>query len=347
MDRNTADSYVFARASFLVSRTYTGVRAQKLLEARRLQDLWVLLFTGTHIGNEVPLIPEGMLALEIERKAQELALFDIFSLLKAYDSIDPVSKALLFFYDINNLKTISSALSLGLKEKQYIADLGSFSVFNYKKWNDIKLITQGTDVSWYNRVPIGQEQVEWENKLDHVYYEKLWSALLSLSKKDRLSCEELIKEEIILQNIVWVLRLKVNYRATAEEIKPLIALYGADIPRANELYEPALEILDFPTDSYEPWVRWKYRWLLNPHEEGVPWFLDPRWAQLAGDKKLYKLALRNFRKNPFTVGVLVSFFKIKQLEQYFIQVATEGLRLEVDETQMKSFMEDPQNVKNN
>lgn len=44
---------------------------------------------------------------------------------------------------------------------------------------------------------------------------------------------------------------------------------------------------------------------------------DPRWAQLAADKYLYRLALDRFHRL-LTTGVLVSFFKIKQLEEHMI-----------------------------
>jgi vacuolar-type H+-ATPase subunit C/Vma6 len=80
--------------------------------------------------------------------------------------------------------------------------------------------------------------------------------------------------------------------------------------------------------------------LLNPHEEGFPWTLDPRWAQLTADKYLFRTAMSLFHQNPFTVGVLVSFLKIKQLEDQMIRVAAEGLRLGANETQLNEYVRD-------
>ncbi|ULQ60357.1 V-type ATPase subunit [Brucepastera parasyntrophica] len=108
--------------------------------------------------------------------------------------------------------------------------------------------------------------------------------------------------------------------------------------------QPALAALSKPVDSRPEWESWKYKWLLNPYEEGVPWEADPRWMQFASDKYLYHLAMVRFHQHPFTAGVLVSFFKIQQLEQQMIRVAVEGLRLGTTETQMREFMEGPQDV---
>ena len=66
----------------------------------------------------------------------------------------------------------------------------------------------------------------------------------------------------------------------------------------------------------------------------------PRWAQLSADRYLFKKALSKFHQAPFTVGVLVSFFKIKQLEEQMIRVAAEGLRLGATDSQMNDFMGD-------
>lgn len=339
MDRISADSFVFAKASALFARSYIGNKAKSLLEIKRIQDIWTLLFK-----EEVPLVPEGMLALQLERKAQSKKISQVLSLLDSYDKPDPVTLALLAQYDYNNLKAIASSVALGLTEMPHIVDLGKYSLFNYNAWPNIEQITANSPVSWYNRVPSIEEQVSWEVKLDHAYYHNIWEAFLSLSKKDQESCFELISQEIILQNVVWALRLRVNYDFTSDAIKPMLALYGTDLPQSAQLYEPALEILDLPIDSWAAWQKWKYRWILNPHEEGVPWLLDPRWAQMAGDKHLYKIALRNFRRYPFTVGVLVSFFTLKQLEYFMIQVATEGLRLGASEQQMFEYMGDPRNA---
>lgn len=335
MDKSAAEAYVYAKACGMYSRSFVGPRAKRLFESRRLQDLWSLLFT-----DEVPLVPESLLALLLERKAEERVVNDFITLLSVYDKPDPLSRALLSLYDFNNLKAASTWASLGRTESPALVDIGEFAVFDKDRWPDIAAMTRGSPVDWYNRVPDEGERIEWETRLDHHYYHSLWSSLQSLGRQDRESSEELIRTEIILQNIVWAMRLRVYYRRTAEEIVPLLAGKDEKPAVSDLLCKPALDILERPLDSWGEWASWKYSWLLNPHEEGVPWELDPRWAQLAADKYLYRLAIVQFHQRPFTVGVLVSFFKIKQLEEQMIRVAAEGLRLGATEGQMKDFMGD-------
>lgn len=339
MDRAGAASFVYAKACGMYARSFVGSRAKKLFEAKRLQDLWSLLFK-----EEVPLVPEGMLALLLERKSEEYAVRDFITLVSVYDKPDPVSLALLSLYDYNNLKAASSSILLGKTERPFMVDIGEFAMFDASLWPDLAGMTQNTPVSWYNRVPDPTELIEWETRLDHEYYRSLWFSLQSLKGEDRISTEKLIREEIILQNIIWTMRLRVYYEKTGDEILPMLAGNNDGKAVAKILCEPAQAIFEKSVDSWKDWSTWKYSWLLNPHEEGVPWTVDPRWAQLSADTYLYNLALKEFHQHPFTIGVLVSFFKIKQLEEHLIRVAAEGLRLGVSENQMREFLGDSQNV---
>ena len=77
--------------------------------------------------------------------------------------------------------------------------------------------------------------------------------------------------------------------------------------------------------------------LLNPHEEGVVWKIDPRWVQQSAKTAFNAKALRQFRKHPFTANVLVTWFKIKQYELDCIRTAAEGLRLNVAQDKIQEF----------
>ena len=339
MDKAGADAYVYARACGMYGRSFVGPRARRLFSLKRLQELWSLLY-----AEEVPLIPEGLLALQIERKSEERIVSEFTRLISFYDEPNPVAIALLSLYEYNNLKAVAASLSLGKTEKPFIVDIGKFSFINWKKWPNIAAMTRNTVVSWFNAVPSSADQVLQETRLDHQYYQSLWKAIGSLGAKDREFAEPLIREEIVLQNIVWALRLRVYYGKTATEIIPLLAGYSLGAKDAESLCAPALAILHKPVDVWAEWGDWKYAWILNPHEEGVPWSLDPRWAQLAADRYLYRLALKTFHQSAFTVGMLVSFFKIKHLEVQMIRVASAGLRLGSSEDQMQGFLGDGQDV---
>ncbi len=339
MDRTGAHAYVFAKACGIFSRSFVAERSRRLFEARRMQDLWALLFR-----EEIPLVPEAMLAHLLERRAEQRLVDDFLVLLKAFDVPDPVSLALLSRFDFTNLKAVSSALAIGEGEKPFMPDIGAYSFFEFGKWPVLEAITRNSPVPWYNRVPLPEEKVLWETRLDHEYYHRLYSAVFSLPRQDRLAAESMVTEEIILQNIIWALRLRVYYDMQGSEILPLLAGSGTVEKEADPLCLPAIAILERQMDSWPDWENWKYSWLLNPHEEGVPYLVDPRWAQLSADKYLYKKALKEFRQHPFTSGVLVCFLKIKELELHMIRVAAEGLRLNAADALMQEFMGDDQDA---
>ena len=64
MDKVTAESYVYAKASGMLSKSYVGERARQLFAQNSLQELWNFLFK-----KESPAVPETLLARELEREA--------------------------------------------------------------------------------------------------------------------------------------------------------------------------------------------------------------------------------------------------------------------------------------
>lgn len=335
MDRFAADSFVYSKACGMYARSFVGKRTRLLFEARRLRDLWTILF-----DDEVPLAPEGLLTLYLERRAEQQAVDQFITLLSAYDKPDLLSKTLVSFYDYNNLKSAVSAVLTGESEPPFMVDLKQFSILDRTKWPDIAAMTRNSPFSWYDHVPEGEEQIAWEVRLDNQYYCSLLEAARTLPAKDRRSAEPMILEEVILQNIIWTMRLVSYYSMKSDQIIPMLA--GNDEPDAvrDIVCGPAISVLNRSFDTYSDWKGWKYEWLLNPHEEGFPWSLDPRWAQLAADKYLFNNAMKHFHKKPFTAGVLVSFLKIKQLEDQMIRVAAEGLRLGASDTQIMEYVGD-------
>jgi vacuolar-type H+-ATPase subunit C/Vma6 len=278
-----------------------------------------------------------MLALLLERRSEEQFVADFTGLLGYYDAPDPVSRVLLTAFEYNNLKTVASSLMLGQTDLPYLVDIGAFSFIDRKKWPNLAAMTRNSPVSWYVRAPSVDEQVMMETRLDQQYYTELWASLRSLGRADRGSTEKLIRAEITLRNITWALRLRVYYSKTEDEIVPMLSDPLRGKQTDNSFVQPAIAALRKSTDLASDWDDWSYAWLLNPSEADVPWKVDPRWVELAADKYLFRLAMRQFHLNPFRTGMLVSFFKIKQLELQMIRVAAEGLRLGASESQMQEF----------
>lgn len=329
MDRSTASAYVYAKACGMFSKTFVGKRTNKLFEAKNLKDLWTMIFSTT----EVPVLPEGQLADKLEGEVSKKIIAEFLSLVSSYDKPDLLSLALISKYDYTNLKTAWHILFHKEDSKDFLIDISPFSIFNWSKWPNLHDVVKHSPISPSSLPDLTagmEERVFWDTELDRIYYRSLWDALKSLPVKDRQLCKPLISTEIILQNIVWIFRLRVYYGYKTEQIKPL--LFGVREESTEKLFcKPAYFAFDRSLDDWKDWKDWHYAWLLNPHEEGSPWILDPRWAQLKADRYIYKMATRLFRISGFTVGTLVAFFKIKHFEEYMIRVAAESLRVGTDD----------------
>ena len=270
LDRSAASSFVYAKASGLLSKSFVGDNANKLFSVQSLRELYTLLF-----DDEVPSVPEVLLSKEIEVKAASEFIALYKSLLAEFENPSPILSEILSFYEYE---------------------------------------TSGTSDSDSDRQRIMA----------------LWNVLSSLKGSDRENLENLYKMEISFKNILWVLRLKVYYHFSNEEIIEHLVYAGERHRKDDALAREALAIIDKDISSYDDWKGWKYAQFLNPHEEGVIWEIDPCWIERSLKNYLAKVFTHFFHKDPMSVTSLVSWFRIKQYELDCIRTVAEGLRLGVE-----------------
>ena len=322
MDKSSADAFVYAKASGMLAKSFVGPRTEKIFEPHKLSELWALLFSS-----EVPLVPEVLLAKEIEKTAEYQFVKDFSMLLNCYSKPDRVSLYLLKSFEYSNLREIVFALSNGEQNLPVLVDIGNFSELKINKWPNLEKITEKTSFEWYNKIPSNTEQSSFDFKLDLQFVRGLWKAVESLPSTEKNPVKSFIKEKLILDNCLWAIRLKNYYKMEKEEIiKNLFSIQ--EVPSEKDiLCEEAIKILDFDLDSYDSWKKWKYKNLLNENVEGDVWFIDPIWVQQSARIYLVKKAYKSFHQYPFTANVLVSWFFIKQHELDCIRNATENLRI--------------------
>lgn len=159
----------------------------------------------------------------------------------------------------------------------------------------------------------------------------LWNAVSSLKGNDRTYLAQLYRMEISFKNILWVLRLKVYYHFSNEEILENLVYSTSKKNKGDVLVREAVAILNKDIGSYDDWKSWKFAEFLNPHEEGVIWEIDPCWIERSLKSYLAKAYKRFFHKDPMSVTSLVSWFRIKQYELDCIRAVAEGLRLGVEQ----------------
>lgn len=325
MDKTGAGAYIFAKANGILGKSFTGKRAQKLFAAKSLGELWTLLFRS-----QPPMVPEVMLSQQIEEKAFSDFTNQFVQFISLYDKPEEVLKDQLLMYDGENLKELGAALCKGETKCPAVINLKNYSSLNYAVWPDIKKITKGSPFSWYNKVPGIHEQQELDFKIDIQICRHLWDSATRQKGEAGKALLKLYRQEFIIKNIVWVLRLRLYYNMKAEDIiKNLI--YVTDKPgHSDPIAAPALKILDWPLDEYEVWSNWRYASLVNPYEPGTVWQIDPIWIEKRNRVEINRKAAMLFHQFPGEPASLIGWYKMKEFELSCIRTAVESIRLNVN-----------------
>ncbi len=328
MDKSAADAYVYSKASGMLAKSFVGSRAVRLFNVHTLQELWGLVFE-----TEVPVIPETLLAKALEAEAQKKFIAEFKSLINNYSSPSDIYATLLHSYEYENLKEIGAALCFREEKMPEIADVSPFNFIHYDKWPKIEEMTAGSALSWYNKVPLVSEQQKNDYRIDSTYIRELWNSCSKIKASCRPVVKDLFFKKICLDNVLWALRLKIYYGMGRDEIVSHLAYSSDERSRKDIFIQDALKVIDWETDNWESWKDWKHVDLLNPHEEGVVWNVDPRWIYNVSRKEYVRKAYRLFHLYPFTECPLVCWFIVKQNELDNIRTASESLRLSVPSEQ--------------
>lgn len=324
MERSGANAYIYGVLSGMLGKSFIGARSSRLFDAATLPELYHTVF-----GTEAPLIPQMMLAARIETEAEKRFIDQYIKLIEMYDKPAPLLLELLRFYDVENLKEMGASLCSGEKECPPIVNLGSFKTLNYDGWPDIAAVTLLSPFEWYNKVPNIHEQQYTHVRLDNQYVSMLWEAANKMPRGIRKQAVDFFRKEAVTNNIAWALRLKVYYNMEKDEIIKHLPC-AKETKETDEIAGPAIAMLNWPVDSWDEWARWKYAYLLNPHDDDS-WTVDPRWVENASRQRQYKAAVRLFHAEPVTELSLIAWFRIKQRECNMIRTAAERIKLGVKE----------------
>ncbi len=332
MDKSSATDYIYAKSQGMLAKSFVGPRKIRLFSAKSLSELWRMLFDTAS-----PLVPENLLAKTIEQEAEKAFIYDYMKLLSAFNDPDPVAVQLLRFYDYQNIKEVNAALMRGFTEIPKIVDIGRYSILHYKGWPKVDLITKNTSISWLESPPTRETILEIDTRLDIQYTTELWKACKVVTGPDKESVEYIIKEYIVLQNILWALRLKIYYNFNEKQMLEHLVFDGNKPNHSDILAGPAIEAFNKQTDSWEDWDSWKYVDFINPNEEGTVWNLDPTWLQNSINLHLNKVVYSSFGMHFSSAHILVTWFKLKEYELNCIRTCVEGLRLNVETEEAKQF----------
>jgi len=100
-------------------------------------------------------------------------------------------------------------------------------------------------------VIIDHHQQEIEYRLDIQAIKHLWTSISKIHGEEGAAVQALFRDELVIQNIVWALRLKLNFGMTKEEVIPHL-MYVTEKPCAQDpLCAPAIAVLDKDPENYE------------------------------------------------------------------------------------------------
>lgn len=329
MDKSAADSFVYAKASGMLASSFVGARARQLFVPRTLSDLWALLFKTIS-----PALPGTLLARALENEAAKSFIESYKRLIMNYSHPHAVLLALLRNFDYENLKDIGASLAIGEMNMPEINNIEPFNIIDYNAWPDIKAITAGGPLSWYNEIPEHTEEYSINSKLDNQYIDTLWEAAESIRPAEcGRALLKLFEEKFSVENTIWALRLRIYYEKSKEEILSLLNYSTPKRSATDPLVVDTVETLDWDLDNYEKWKTWRYTRLLNPHEEGIVWNINPRWLTNAYKGVYIHKVYNLFHRFPLTSVPLVCWYILKRNELDDIRTAAESLRLNIEPTQ--------------
>lgn len=318
-------AYVYAKNSGMYARSFAGPRAAELFTAKTLTELWSIIFE-----TDAPLLPEVILAKQIEHEAEKKFIDTYCDLLDAFSRPDDILVELLRVYDIENLQALGAASCTGSEKMPHLADIGEYSLIHADKWPSMADITAGSPFAWYNEPPKLHEQSILDTKLDNEYIKRVWKAVNKIHDESKSAVVDLIRDEFVMQNIIWAMRLRVYFDMSADEAVEYLACVTDSKNKKDVVFWPAFQILQKQTNVFADWADWKYVRYLNPREASGIWKLDPKWTENAF-KAEQKIRLRKlFHRFPQTVAVLVAWFKMGRYELDVIRTACESICVGID-----------------
>ena len=325
MEKSGAESYIYAKASGLLKKSWISERAVSLFNAESLSSLWDMIFSVPE-----PAVPQLLFANKIETEAVSSFVREYSRLLDMYDKPSAFLTGLLQQYDVENLKAIISALDNGEEKHPHLVNLGSYRLISYENWPDIKKITANSPFDWINDINFKEERQKIDFKLDLQMINSLWKSVNSIKGE----AKEVLKDYFIYQwsvkNLIWAMRLKVYYNFSDSRIIENLYYVSSAPSKQDPICSFAIDILSKRVDSYDDWEKFRFAEYLNPRNENGVWNLNPAWVEQRFRSREFARAKKLFHQYPMSEVSLAMFFTLKRQELNCIRAATEAIRLGSD-----------------
>jgi vacuolar-type H+-ATPase subunit C/Vma6 len=334
---NTGErAFVYAKACGIIGKSFLGKGLSVLQSIHQLADLDRLIFPGT--THEVP---DKQLLRDLEYRITTRAVTQILTIMDAFAKTPELLVQMVRSYECADLKTALSAYTYGENSIPHCINIGRFRTIAFEAYPDLPKMLAGSAFEFLLQDALithkKDNTIDVQTIIDHRYYEDLWRLLMALSKSDRRTIEIILREEIVLHNVVWAIRLRTYYRMNPEEIRTKFIAIKND----RSFDQDAINSLEFSLKNYADWADWKYKHFLNPERPDRQWEADPRYIQNVIAAYLYQQVRRLFHGRPFSLDTAFCFIKLKQYEEDILTSMSEGLSLSLSSTDIFSLLEVP------
>lgn len=327
MDKNGAQTFCYSKASGVLKKAFLKENRSLLFQQKSLIELWTLLF-----NTEAPLIPETLLAEEIEKKALNQLINDYQFFLNQFDVPPAFLVDQLKLFEVENLKQMADCLNSEEKiplEKLHIINIGKYGNLKYSRYPDLHRVTSGTEYEWLKQAPEIHQQREMEFKLDLQYIRGIWNSINEYSGEEKQWAEKLFLDEYVMKNILWALRLSVYYNFQKEDIIQHL-FYVTDAPNmADPIAGPAIKILRKDITDYSQWQNVFFAKCINPYIAGENWCVDPAWIEKRYSVEKNRRTYHLFHTCVNESVALAAWFQLKLFELSCIRTASESIKLNI------------------
>jgi V/A-type H+-transporting ATPase subunit C len=257
----------------------------------------------------------------------------------------PILKQLYRYFEVDNLKAVLRGITTNPdweRISEVLFPMGSMSVLPAQAMVEsgslgsaVELL-QGTP--YYETLSFAMKRYSNEQNLfplevalDLYYWRQLWAEAKKLQGQDREQASRIIGSLMDVNNLMWVIRYKVYYQLSEEEIINYTLPFGYRVRDEDVRSIAAGADLSTVVGRVFPGIPDLNALLENPRT-GLP------MLEIILKRRLMQQCLSAFTGNPFHIGIPLAFLVLSQLEIEDLTVLIEAKSSQMAEEEFRPYM---------
>jgi len=309
-------AYLYARVCGAFSKMRLGDTARELMRGSGgIVALWKSLF-----NEEAPNLPEAKLVFEAERRVIARSIESFLRLAKPFSESSELIHALISKYEISVIKSMLFRLRSGEPKPEQTSFSSRVIDQALAEWPRIDDMFRKTPYAWLSAQSLENLAVA-ENRLDRQYYMSLWSSAHKIDQQKVGTILDLIRWEIIYQNVVWALRIRRYYGMTKQDAAGMFVEV-----KSVDTTTLALQTFQYDIERIDSFERWSLKRLLTGQTGPA---LDVPVLEIRTQEDLFAMVRRNLHLHPFSYTPNYCYFKLLEYETSLLLAVLESVRLGV------------------